>query len=113
MTKLLNPVFWCLMATFCFVPMVSAQTTEFTYQGSLKDGANLANGPYDFEFALYDGGGSQLGATLTRNGVVLRTVCLAFRWISGTSSRVADGCLRFASGRAELAALRRSRHASR
>ena len=52
---------------------VSAQTTEFTYQGSLKDGANSANGNYDFEFVLFDAvsGGAQLGSTLTRNGVAV------------------------------------------
>lgn len=50
-----------------------AQTTEFTYQGSLKDGANLANANYDFEFRLFDSlaGGLQLGATLPRNGVAV------------------------------------------
>ncbi len=48
-----------------------AQTTEFTYQGSLKDGTNLANGNYDFEFALFDSGGAQLGSTLTRNTVAV------------------------------------------
>ena len=34
--------------------IVSAQTTEFTYQGSLKDNAAPANANYDFEFALFD-----------------------------------------------------------
>jgi len=33
---------------------VFAQTTAFTYQGSLKDGATPANGNYDFEFKLFD-----------------------------------------------------------
>jgi hypothetical protein len=49
------------------------QTTEFKYQGSLTDGASPANGNYDFELALYDAlnGGNQVGATLTRNGVVV------------------------------------------
>ena len=32
-----------------------AQTTAFTYQGKLADGANPANGNYDFEFRLADG----------------------------------------------------------
>lgn len=47
---------------------VNAQTTGFTYQGSLKDGANAANGNYDFEFALFTAvsGPSQLGSTLSR-----------------------------------------------
>ncbi|MBK8466112.1 MAG: tail fiber domain-containing protein [Chloracidobacterium sp.] len=44
---------------------VYSQTTEFTYQGSLRDGATAANGNYDFEFVLFDAvsGGSQLGVT--------------------------------------------------
>lgn len=44
---------------------IFAQTTEFNYQGSLKNGGILANGNYDFEFALYDSlsGGAQVGAT--------------------------------------------------
>jgi hypothetical protein len=50
-----------------------AQTTEFTYQGSLKDGANPATGNYDFEFLLFDSlaGPTQLGSTLTQNGVAV------------------------------------------
>ena len=71
MTRLLALIF-VFTSFVCYSAREAvAQTTEFTYQGSLKDGANLANGPYDFEFALYDGGGSQLGAALTRNGVVV------------------------------------------
>lgn len=31
---------------------VFAQTTEFAYQGNLKNGANPATGNYDFEFLL-------------------------------------------------------------
>ncbi|HXI94071.1 MAG TPA: hypothetical protein VNO24_29200, partial [Blastocatellia bacterium] len=42
------------------------QTTAFTYQGKLTDGANPANGNYDFEFKLFDGvsGGIQQGSTV-------------------------------------------------
>lgn len=53
---------------------ISAQTTEFTYQGILKLGTppntSPATGMYDFEFRLFavDTGGSALG-TLQRNGV--------------------------------------------
>ncbi len=45
--------------------------TNFTYQGQLKESGLLANGPYDFQFALYDAatGGSQVGSTLTRDDV--------------------------------------------
>lgn len=48
-----------------------SQTTEFTYQGHLKDNSQAANGNYDFEFALFDAleGGSQIGPTLTRTAV--------------------------------------------
>jgi hypothetical protein len=52
---------------------ISAQTTEFSYQGSLKDGVNAANGNYDFEFALFDAltAGAQVGSTLTRAPVAV------------------------------------------
>ena len=58
---------------FSIVLAVQSQTTEFTYQGSLKDGANPANGNYDFEFALFDSlsAGTQVGSTLTRSGVAV------------------------------------------
>lgn len=39
-------------------PSITAQAalgTAFTYQGQLTDGGSPANGPYDFEFRLYDG----------------------------------------------------------
>lgn len=55
---------------------VSAQTTGFTYQGNLKDGANPANGNYDFQIALFDAatGGNQITTAsftpwLVTNGV--------------------------------------------
>jgi hypothetical protein len=48
--------------------VVNAQSTAFTYQGKLTDGANLANGSYDLQFALFDTGGTQIGSTLTRAG---------------------------------------------
>lgn len=59
-----------MLAAFA-VQNISAQTTEFTYQGSLKDNASPANANYDFEFALFDGGGVQLGPTLSRNTVAV------------------------------------------
>ncbi len=56
-----------------FAASVFSQTTEFNYQGSLKDGAVPANGNYDFEFRLYDAdtGGSQIGEVVTRTNVVV------------------------------------------
>lgn len=50
------------------VTSAKAQTTSFTYQGRLTDGGNAANGTYDLQFALFDGGGVAIGATLTRPG---------------------------------------------
>jgi|SRR5512143_1717390 hypothetical protein len=50
-----------------------AQTTAFTYQGKLSDGANPASGTYDMQFKLFDtaalGTGRQLGPTITNSSV--------------------------------------------
>ena len=50
-----------------------AQTTEFSYQGSLQNSSAPATGNFDFEFALFDSltGGLQLGTTLTRSSVAV------------------------------------------
>ena len=49
-----------------------AQTTSFTYQGSLKDGGTPANGNYDFQVALYDvpTGGSPINGDVVGFGSV-------------------------------------------
>src|SRR5882672_1376830 len=48
-----------------------AQTSGFTYQGRLTDGGTVANGNYDFQFALWDSlsGGAQIGSTQTLSNV--------------------------------------------
>lgn len=48
-----------------------AQTTGFSYQGSLKNAGAPANGNHDFEFRLWNSasGGAQIGTTVTLNGV--------------------------------------------
>ena len=48
-----------------------AQTTSFTYQGSLSDNGSPANGPYDLQFKLFDAltGGAQQGSTIPRDDV--------------------------------------------
>lgn len=63
-------VFVMVAALTAAVPLC-AQTTAFTYQGSLNSSGSPATGNYDFEFALFDAasGGTQLGATNTRAGV--------------------------------------------
>jgi hypothetical protein len=62
-----------ILSVLIFSLSASSQTTEFNYQGSLKDNASQANGSYDFEFRLYDSptGGSQIGNILTRTGVTV------------------------------------------
>ena len=66
------------------VQPAAAQGTAFTYQGSLTDGANPANGKYDLRFVLYDSsaGGNQQGAILTNSATAvsngLFTVTLDF-----------------------------------
>src|SRR5688500_8883463 len=47
---------------------LSPTVTGFTYQGQLNDGANPANGQYDFTFKLFDSsaGGVQVGSTITK-----------------------------------------------
>jgi hypothetical protein len=64
-SKLLLIAFVLLFST----AIASAQTTEFTYQGQLTSSSALASGSFDFEFALFDGGGTQIGSTITRSGV--------------------------------------------
>ncbi len=49
----------------------TAQTTEFTYQGSLQSSGIVANGNHDFQFALFDAatGGSQISSTFAFNNI--------------------------------------------
>jgi hypothetical protein len=54
MTKILTLALVFFGLFVCSAPVLRAQTTEFTYQGSLKDNAAPANANYDFEFALFD-----------------------------------------------------------
>lgn len=60
---------------FVMTTAASAQTTTFTYQGRLADSSAVANGKYDFQFALFDaesGGAPQPQpnpVTVTRAGV--------------------------------------------
>ncbi len=37
-----------------FIPLASGQSTSFTYQGRLNDGATPVNGTFDLHFYLYD-----------------------------------------------------------
>ncbi len=73
MTGKLSIVFGLFLALGIFAPVGIAQTTGFTYQGSLNSSGVVANGNHDFEFALFDAasGGAQLGSTITQSSVVV------------------------------------------
>jgi hypothetical protein len=60
-----------MIALFCF--SARAQPTAITYQGQLNSTGTPASGNHDFEFALFDVplGGTQLGSTITLNGVAV------------------------------------------
>lgn len=66
MTKAVNLVLIILvLAVFC-VSSTSAQTTEISYQGNLKESGLAANANYDIEFRLYSAltGGSLIGTEI-------------------------------------------------
>ena len=54
MNNCITPTLATVAVCFCLDGMALAQTTGFTYQGQLNDGANPASGFYDLTFALYD-----------------------------------------------------------
>ena len=63
-----SALFFAVICSFMIaLTQGQAQTSAFTYQGRLNDGANLANGSYDLTFALFDAasGGDQVGGILT------------------------------------------------
>ena len=64
----------------------AAVGTAFTYQGQLRDGGVPAGGTYNLQFKLYDAAtvGSQVGGTLTLNGVVVTNGLFAVQLDFGT-----------------------------
>lgn len=69
-----------LWATPCFLlawmfsaPVAWAQTSAFTYQGTLNDAGTPANGNYDLQFKLFDALsiGAQQGATVTLEDIAV------------------------------------------
>lgn len=98
---LFAPVF----VLFAFASAVFAQTTAFTYQGRLLDGATPASGTYNMQFTLHSavsGMGNQVGTTITDTNVQvvngLFTVTLDFgyqfpgtdRWLDVSVKKPAD-----------------------
>ena len=85
-----------LFALVFSISVVRAQTSAFTYQGQLNDGASAANGTYQMQFSLFDAAtnGTQSGATITNTTVTVLngifTVQLDF-----TAAPLATGATRF------------------
>ncbi len=73
MAKILTLVALLFALVVCTAMECRAQTTEFTFQGNLKDGVLAANGNYDFEFALFDMllVGNQIGSTIPKTNVLV------------------------------------------
>src|SRR5262249_45185567 len=76
---------------------VSAQTTEFTYQGKLTDSGNPANGQYDFQFTLFDAlsGGAQQGTTQTVTNVTVTDGNFSVSLDFGACASCFNGAARF------------------
>lgn len=93
--------FWQLVLVIgIFLPVfVCAQTTGFTYQGKLADGAIPAGGSYDFEFKLFDsasvGTGTQQGGTLQRFNVSVVGGIFTVQLDFGTCTSCFSGAARF------------------
>lgn len=70
---MLRRLFTCVFVTVLLAANAAAQGTEISYQGQLQSSSSAANGNFDFEFAVFDAvsGGTQLGASVTVNGVVV------------------------------------------
>lgn len=74
------------LITFLFLFAVLAvggfgQGTAFTYQGQLQSSSTPVSGNFDFEFALFDAdpGGTQIGSTLTRSGILVTSGVFSVR----------------------------------
>ena len=86
-------VLLALLACFAGNIVAGPIGTAFTYQGRLASGTNVANGVYDFSFALFDAAssGTQKGPTLATNGISVAngffTVTLDFGSVFDGSNR--------------------------
>lgn len=73
MKKLISTGFLLMVVFIIQTISAHAQSTEFTYQGSLNTGATPSTGNHDFEFALFSAvtAGTQLGTTVTVSNVAV------------------------------------------
>ena len=77
-----------VLFAYLFSATAAAQTTAFSYQGSLKDGANPANGSFQMQFKLFDslGGAGQIGSTITDVLVTISQGTFAVKLDFGTNA---------------------------
>lgn len=78
MSRLTNPSKFTVLSSVLAIIFIStlnvfAQSSAFTYQGSLTDGGTPTNGNYDLQFSLWNSnaGGNQVGSTQTLNNVAV------------------------------------------
>lgn len=66
-------IFCLVIGLVLSIQTASAQTTDFNYQGSLKNGGIPANGNYDMQFTIYENptGGTPQGGTITKLNVAV------------------------------------------
>lgn len=82
-----------VLAVLLSAPRAESQSTTFTYQGRLNDGASLANGIHDLRFTIYDlaGGGTVVAGPQTNSAVAvsngLFTVALDFGAVFNGAAR--------------------------
>lgn len=101
----INAVYYCVILALLGLTAINAQTTEFSYQGSLKISGAPASGIYDFEFRLFDAasGGTQVGSTVqslniaVANGIYAVTLDFGASELTG-ADRYLDIAVRTAGG---------------
>jgi len=67
-------IFWAVLLILVIPTPVQAQgSTDFSYQGRLRNDDGYVNGTCSFEFSLFDApsGGNQLGATVSKSNITV------------------------------------------
>ena len=96
----LLPRFFLLLALLTLGwQTVVAQTTAFTYQGRLTEAGNPANGPFDFQFKLFDtqpvGTGTQQGGDVNVANVTVTNGSFSVQLEFGVCPACFNGAARF------------------
>lgn len=90
-----HKLLFIFLAVIFSASAVFAQTTSFTFQGKLNDGAIAANGTYQFQFKMFDANadGNQIGQTLADIPATVTNGIFAVNLDFGAASY--DGAARF------------------